>query len=480
MAKTPSIRNNYIYNVLYQGLAVIVPLITTPYVSRVLQADGIGEYSYALSIVSYFSMVAALGVATYGQLETAKLRDNPQERSTFFWEIFIARFVTTIVSAIIYILLGTVLQSNTMIYKIMLINLVSGAMDISWFFQGLEQFKLTVLRNGLVRIICTILIFVFVRNKSDLILYVFILQGSTLVGNILLWPYLTKYLHRIKFSNIKFYRHWRNSLVYFIPMVATSVYTVLDKSMIGFITKSSYENGYYEQAHKIEQVLIVVLTSLGSVTLPRLAYLWKQGDRKSVEHMMKWTTNFILFLSFPMMFGVFAISNKLIPLFLGPGFEPCIQLLCVFSVLLVVVGLDNTIGKQCLVATGRQAKFNRGVIVGAIVNFLANLFLINMLGALGAAIGSVLAECSILLILIYYSRDVLSLTGIVKGVARYGGAAALMGVITWGIGLLLKTTVACLLLQTLVGVLTYGIILTIIKDPFLIFVLKQAKKIIAK
>lgn len=475
MDKEPSIKKNYVLNLSYQVLAVIVPLITTPYVSRVLQADGIGEYSYALSIVTYFSMIAALGVATYGQLEVAKLRYNTIERSKVFWEINLARLITTFLMIVVYEIMEPFLATNAVLYQIMLINLVAGALDISWFFQGLEEFKVTVFRNFIIKILSTVCIFAFVRSKTDLGLYACILQGSTLIGNVLLWPYLKKYLCVINIKDIKFHRHWKSSLIYFIPTVATSVYTVLDKSMIGLITKSSFENGYYEQAHKIEQILIVVLTSLGTVTLPRLAYLWDNGDKEAIGKMLKNTTDFILFLSFPMMFGLIATADKLIPVFLGNGYEPCVKMLKIFAVLLVVVGLDNTIGKQCLVATGRQNLFNRGVIVGAIVNFVCNIPLIIFLGATGAAIGSVLAECTILFIFIFYSRDVLNVRGTVKGGLRYCCLGLIMGLVTWTAGLCLPISIMGLIVQIMVGIVTYLLLLLITKDQYLMQAINVVK-----
>lgn len=475
MEREPSIKKNYIFNLFYQLLAIIVPVITTPYVSRILQADGIGAYSYALSIVTYCSMIAALGVATYGQLEIAKLRENIHDRSIVFWEIVIARIVLSIVLVAVYFGIGRFLTTNLTLYRIMVINLVADALDISWLFQGLEQFKVTVIRNTFIRLISTICIFVFIRTKNDLMLYAIILQGSTLIGNVLLWPYIRRFVQICPIKELKFYKHWKNSIIYFIPTVATSVYTVLDKSMIGLITKSSFENGYYEQAHKIEQILLVALTSLGTVTLPRLTYLWDKGDSKSVELMLKKTTEFVSFMAFPMMFGISAVTEKLIPLFLGNGYEPCIGMLRIFSILLVVVGLDNTIGKQCLVATGRQSLFNRGVIAGACVNFIANLILIPRFMGNGAAVGSVLAELTILCIFLYYGRDVISVYAIAREMIHYGTLGLIMGICTWGVGKILPLSVWGLLIQVLFGGLVYLLLLIFSKDAFLEYLFNRIR-----
>ena len=175
-----SIKENYVLNLLYQMLAIIVPVLTTPYVSRILQADGIGDYSYSLSIVSYFSMIATLGMTTYGQLEIAKLRDNIFERSKLFWEIFFSRIFMMVLVIILYMLMEPFFAVNTNLYKLMAINIIAGVFDVSFFFQGLEQFKIIVFRNVIIKLICTICIFLFVRKKTDLLLYAAFLQSSTL------------------------------------------------------------------------------------------------------------------------------------------------------------------------------------------------------------------------------------------------------------------------------------------------------------
>ena len=476
MENKHSIKKNYILNLAYQILAVCVPIVTTPYVSRTLQADGIGAYSYTLSIATYFSMFAALGISTYGQLSIAKNRNDKRLCSELFCEIMVARLVTTALILILYRLLLPVLGTYPILYKVMAILIIAEAMDISWFFQGLEEFKITVTRNCIIKLLSTACIFAFVRNKNDLILYAIILQGSTLLGNVLLWPYLKRYLVRVCVKGHKFYKHWKESLVYFIPTVATSVYTVLDKSMIGLFTKSSLENGYYEQAHKIEQILLVFLTSLGTVTLPRLVYVWNHGDKEMLNRIMRKTVNFILMVSFPMMFGICAIADKFIPFFLGDGYEPCISLLRIFSILLVVVGLDNTIGKQCLVATGRQNLFNRGVIAGAGVNFLFNILLIKKMGSLGAACGSVVAECTILMIFLYYSRDIFDSRVLVRSCIRYALTSILMSGFVWLIGRYTAISLWGITVQVLFGGMFYLIELLLIKDPILKLVVFEVKK----
>ena len=466
--KKPNILTNYLMNLCYQIIAIIVPLITTPYVSRILHADGIGAYSYTLSVTTYFSLFATLGVATYGQLVIAKLRNEISERSKTFWGIVAARICTTVLVVVVYLVAKPFLGTYPDLYVLMIINLVASALDISWFFQGLEQFKITVVRNLIVRIICTICIFIFVKTEDDLLIYAFIIQGSTLVGNCLLWPNLKKRIIIVPIRSIRIMSHWKQSIMYFIPTLATSVYTILDKSMIGWLTQSAFENGYYEQAHKIEQILVLVVTSLGTVTLPRMAYLFYDGNTKAIHRIVNTTVNFILIVSLPMAFGVIAVAPNLIPLFLGDGYEPCIRLLQIFAFLIIIVGLDNIIGKQCLMASGMQKKYNIGVIAGACVNFFINLFMIPKMGSLGAAIASVIAEFIILCVFIYYSKDMINIKSMLALFIKYLLLATIMVIAVTLTGKTLSMNWFTIGIQVVVGMVVYCFLLLLSRDKFII------------
>lgn len=472
-SKSPSLKHNYLMNLAYQILSIVVPIITTPYVSRVLTPDGIGAYSYSLSIVTYFSMFATLGMATYGQLQIAQFRDNKEIRSKIFVEIVIARLSLSLVVVAAYFLCKPILGMYGVLYNVLVINIVSCALDVSWFFQGLEEFRITVTRNFIIRIISTVLIFACIRTKNDLVLYAIIIQGSTLLGNISLMPYIRKYVILTEVGWRKIPYHLKESIVYFIPTIATSVYTILDKSMLGWIFKSAAENGYYEQAHKIEQMLVVIVTSLGVVTLPRMVYLHKNSENDEINRIMEKTLAFVLMISVPMCFGLIGISKTLIPIFLGAGYEPCIPLLRIFSLLLVLIGLDNTIGRQCLVAFGRQKEYNRGVICGAITNLSVNIILIPRLGAVGAAIATVSAEFVILSIFLFLSRGQLSIIKFLLSLFKYLLSGITMLVAVLYTASHVDSGVLGLIFQITVGILVYLICLLIAKDKYIISIIRM-------
>lgn len=269
--KKKSITENYVYNLTYQILLIFLPLITTPYVSRILGAENIGIYGYTLSIVTYFVLFGALGVAMYAQREIAYVQNDEKQRSKIFFEIIIFRFITMSISIIVYYIFLINENQYQFYYLILTMELISTCFDISWFFQGLEEFKKTVLRNIIVKLLSFICILLFVRSKDDLAIYLLIYTLSNLIGNLSLWLYMPKYIKKVRVNDLKILRHLKPTLWLFIPQIAIQIYTVLDKTMIGNIIENKAEVGYYEQAQKIIKLCLTIVTSLGTVMVPRMA-----------------------------------------------------------------------------------------------------------------------------------------------------------------------------------------------------------------
>ena len=251
-----SIKKNYLYNTFYQILTLITPLITAPYVSRIFGPSGIGIQSYTNSIVMYFTLFAALGTVTYGQREIAMHRDNKKETSKLFWEIECLSIMTTCICLLIWFTFVFLYKEYRPYFLVQTMTIVAVMFDISWFFGGFEQFKFIVIRNTIVKILGIGCLFIFIKEKSDLLLYIGLLAATGLLGNISMWTYLPRFLVKIDFKKLKVMRHFKETLVYFIPTIASSIYTVLDKTMIGAITNNSSENGYYEQATKIVKMCL--------------------------------------------------------------------------------------------------------------------------------------------------------------------------------------------------------------------------------
>ncbi len=320
MAKR-SIAKNYIYNMVYQVLILILPLITTPYLSRVLGAEGIGIYSYTYAIVTYFILFGSLGVALYGQREIAYAQENKEKRKKVFIEIVIFRFITILLSTVVYFFSFVNGKEYQIYYTILMLELIAAAFDISWFFQGLEEFKKTVTRNVLVRICSVTLVFILVKTKEDLAKFTLIYSLADLIGNLSLWLYLPKYLKGIKIEKISIKQHLPHIILLFIPQIANQIYNILDTTMIGWLVKDKSETGYYEQGHKVIRLLLTIVNSLGVVMIPRMANAFANNDKKQINLYMKMSFRFTFFLSFPIMFGIVSISKAFVPVFFGNGYD---------------------------------------------------------------------------------------------------------------------------------------------------------------
>ena len=463
-----SVAKNYIYNVIYQVLVMIIPLITTPYLSRVLGAENIGIYSYTLSITTYFILFGSLGVALYGQREIAYVQDDIKKRSKNFYEILLMRFITLGISLLLFYLTFCLKGEYIIYYKILILEIIANSLDISWFFQGLEEFKKTVIRNTIVKIVSVICIFSLVKTSSDLTKYFIIYVLSTFIGNISLWIYLPKYICKVKINQLKLFKHLKPTLSLFIPQVATQIYTVLDKTMIGAMVLDKSEVGYYEQAQKIVKLLLTIATSLGTVMIPRMASTYAKGDFEKIKEYMKNSFSFIMLLAFPLMFGIISIVKDFVPLFYGPGYEKVIYLICIISPIIIAIGLSNVIGTQYLMPTKQQKKYTISVIFGAIVNLIFNLILIKYWKSIGASIATVIAEFTVTGVQLYFVRNEIKIKEILKLSYKYFIASLIMFIWSLLVRNIFNNSILTICTQVAISIIVYFSILLFMKDKFLI------------
>ena len=473
MAK--SVKKNYIYNLTYQILIMIVPLITTPYLSRVLGAEAIGIYSYTLSITTYFILFGSLGVAMYGQREIAYVQDDKMKRSKVFYEILLMRFITLGISMIIFYFTFAMKGQYSIYYRILTLELISNALDISWFFQGIEEFKKTVIRNTLVKIISVVCIFAFVKNVNDLYKYFIIYVLSTFMGNISLWMYVPKYIEKIKIRELEIFRHLKPTISLFIPQVAVQIYTVLDKTMIGSIVNDKSEVGFYEQAQKIVKLLVTVATSLGTVMVPRMANTFASGNKEKLKEYMNKSFNFVLMLACPLMFGMISIANKFVPVFYGDGYNKVIILINIIIPIVLAIGLSNVIGTQYLLPTKKQKGYTISVTAGAIVNFILNIIFIRLWKSVGASIATVIAEFVVTGVQFYIVRNEIKFIDVIKIMKNYIIASIIMFIISMILGKFITNNIMSILVQLVVSTIIYFTILYMLKDEMIISGIQMVK-----
>lgn len=480
MAKK-SIKRNYIYNLIQQILVLITPLVTAPYVSRVLGADGIGTFSYTSSIVSFFSLFAALGISAYGQREISYAQDNREKRTEIFWNAKCLSLITSLVCIALYF--GYVYffdKKHTVIYLILTINLIAIITDVSWLFQGMEEFGITVTRNIIARILNVAVIFIFVHKKSDLLLYIFSLTFTTFVCNVSLWAFVPKFIGKPKLKNLHPFTNLKVIISLFIPTIAISIYTVLDKTMIGIFTTESFENGYYEQSTKISKMVLSLVTALAAVMVPRIGHHFEKKEFDIVQTLMYKSYRFIWFLGIPLCLGLIGVAPNFVPWFYGADFTKVIPLLAILSLLIPAISLGTITGAQYLVPTKRQNLLTITVSVGAAVNLICNIILIPRWQSIGAALGSVIAEFSVSAMQIWFIRKELSPKKIILSSTKYIVAGAIMFILLIFENKFFTPSVVHTLCMVISGVIVYMLVLLILRDRFLIENIDKVSKKLLK
>lgn len=407
-----SIKMNFMYNALYQILVMLVPIITAPYVSRVIGATGVGTYSYSYSIAYYFVMFIMLGVNNYGNRTIASSKKDEYEMSKNFWNIYALQLFLGITITILYFLYAIFISTNTIVSLIMSLYVISAIFDVNWFLFGMEEFKISVIRNTLVKIISTIAIFLFVKGATDIYIYCIILTASILLGQVIVWPYVLKNVRFIKPEFNEITKHIKPNLILFITVIFVSLFKIMDKIMLGSISTLE-QVGFYESSEKIVGIPISLIGALGTVTLPRMTSMISLGKRDTTEFIRK-SILFSMFFSTSTCFGLMAISKEFVPLFYGPGYEECINLYLALLPSCIFLAFASVIRNQYLLPNKKDKSYVISAMIGAVVNIVLNLILIPRYNALGAAIGTLFTEASVCFYQCWSVRQEISIGRYVK------------------------------------------------------------------
>ena len=395
---------NYLYNLSYQILTIILPIITVPYVTRLFTSEALGNYVFYNSIVSYFSLFAMLGIGVYGTKQIAAASDV----SSTFWNIYAIQLIASILSIFVYIIVVfSIPQMEGIVPLIVGITLFANMMDISWLFSGKEDFKKITIRNVVIRVIGVISIFTFVKSSDDLYLYVFLIVIFDFLGQFVMWVPAKKFIKRPSFNTRIMKKNLHPIVLLFLPQVAISLYVVLDRTLLGLL--GSYSDvGIYEQGQKLVSILLKVVSSLGVVMLPRVANLLSERRDKEAQNMVKFS--FILYnlIIFPMIFGLIAVNEVFVKLFLGQNFQDVKYVLYVIVFNIMFVGWTNILGYQVLVVRNKNKEFMLSTTIPAFVSVAVNIAVIPFFGYIGASITSVVVEILVFAIQWYYSRNIIN------------------------------------------------------------------------
>ena len=387
-----SLSKNLSYQTIYQILTIITPLITAPYLSRILGAKQLGVFSYTSSVVAYFTLFAMLGTVNYGAKVIASCSSNKRELSVSFFSIYAFQIFACLISMAAYIcLVALTNQEYKFIAYIQVLSVIACAVNVNWLLFGLEEFAVVTIRNIFVKIAEVASILLLVKTESDLAIYILIMLGSTLVSNLIAFVLLKKYvsLVRISWQDIK--KHIKPNLMLFFPLLAISVYHIMDKTMLGAM--STYvESGYYYNSDKLINIPLCVINGVGVVMLPRVSNMIASGKHEDVLKLLKTSLEMIVAVGVAMSVGIASVSNEFVPFFFGSGFDKCIFLTYVFAPILLIKGIVSTVRMQYLIPYGRDKEFLYSVCIGAVANLVLNLIFIPKYAALGAVIGTLGAE----------------------------------------------------------------------------------------
>lgn len=473
-----SIKNNFLLNLSTTITGLLFPLITFPYASRILMADGIGQVQFFQSIIDYVSLCTALGIPLYAVREIARIRDNKELRSRTTIEILLLHAILTLVGYIVvFILAKTVakIEIDASLFFLLSTTLFFNTIGVAWFYQAIEDFKYITLRSLFVRILSLVALFIFVKTKQDLFYYAGILVIGTVGNNIFNFFRLRKYIKLSKgeFKRLNLLRHLIPALKIFILNLVISIYVNLDSVMLGFL-KNEESVGYYAAATRLTKAILGIVSSLGAVLLPRFSNMITNGQKEEFQLLANKAASFTIALSLPMSVGLIFMAAPIIHIFCGNGFEPSILTLKLVAPIVLFIGLSGIIGMQVLYPQGREKYVIISTMVGACINLLINYLLIPQYGQYGAALGTVIAEFMVTVIMILLGRKYLPINILSKQNLHYLIGSIVISILLAFLFVFPLHEVNYLLIGILLSVIVYYAYLLMIKDTLAL----QLKKLL--
>ena len=459
-----SLKKNFGLNLIKILTNLFFPLITFPYISRILLPEGIGRITYVQSINNYFLLFINLGIPLYGIREIAKVRNNKLEKSKVFSEIFFLNISTTILGVIVYICFYNlnIIKNDKEIFLIFSLVLLFNFLSVDWFFQGIEDYKYITVRTVIVKMLSTLSLFIFVKKSSDIYIYSIIVVFS-LVGSNFFNIVRALKLVQLKLKGLNIKRHLKGIFIIFSMNLAISIYTNLDSVMLGSYG-SKYSLGIYSAATKIIVLVMGIVTSLGAVLLPRLSNYIEEKKEEEIKQILEKTFSFLLFLIIPSIIGIYFTANEIILLLAGKEYLEATTTLKILSLIILFIGFSNFIGMQILYPRGEEKKVFYSVVVGAIINFSLNLYLIPRYYQNGAAFATCVAEFTVVVIQIFLGYKYLKFQKFNYNNFKFLIASFIMGAILYftqnlNLNLLLK-----LVVKVVIGSSVYIFVLIALRE----------------
>lgn len=475
-----SVKVNYILNLINTGTQMLFPLITFPYVCRVIEADGVGQVNFFQSIISYISLFTCLGIPMYAIREIARDRNDIVKMNRTATEILLLHSMLTLVGYIIVaILCLTVpqIQVNISLFLILSLTIFFTAIGCEWFYQGIEDFKYITIRGLIIKTISVILLFIFVRSKADLLYYGCYMVLGVLGGNIFNFFRLRKYIHRenIIFSELHIKRHIKPVLKVFSFSVVTSIYLHLNSVLLGFF-KNALAVGYFTAATKVMQMLLQMSSCLGSVMMPRASHLIAEKKDSEFNTLIQKSYDFTLAVAMPMTVGLIFCAPSLIATLCGSKFENSILPSQIIAPIILMVAISNVFGIQVLFPKGKINIVTLCCGIGAITDLILNLCLIPFFSYVGTSIAYLGAEVATTVSMYFIGRKYIPIQYFKLNHLNYLFGCIIMAMVLIVISKLQLSSLNVLILQGCSGIIVYFIILYLRKDAILVQVLSKIKK----
>lgn len=476
--KTPSIKLNAVFNVIRQLMILIFPLITFPYSSRILLPEGIGKVAFARSFIDYFITIATLGISTYGIREVAKVRDDRGQLSKVSREILTINMVSTVIA---YLLLFIAMISIPKLadYRSLLVvisaKILFTALGLDWLYGGIEDYGYITLRAFIFQIISVILLFAFVHKPEDYLIYASIAVIANVGSNICNWIHSKKYINLFSRTRLEIKKHLKPVFTMFAMAEVSKIYLVLDVIMLGFFC-GDWDVGIYTAATKINRIVLHMITAIGVVVLPRLAYYIKNSDKKKFQELVYKNFDVFFLLSIPSAIGLCLIGNAAVLAFSGEKYMAAIPVMRIMNPIIVITGIGSVVGTQTFIPMGKEKLVLYALLIGSVCNIFLNIILIPKYQAMGAAVATLISQCVLSGTELFWCRKIVDLKRVGRFFMIYLGNSLVMAIFAFICIRFIPGLWTGTIIAICVGVVIYGVLLVIEKNRFVMDLFKSLKR----
>lgn len=464
---TSSVGKNLFYQSLFQGIKILMPIVTIPIISRALGAHGIGIYSFTNSIAEYFILLSGLGITLYGNREIAMVREDKQKLDETFSELVSLKLVTTAVSFVLYSIVVLIFFHRDFLYYIIQsLHIIAVLFDISWFFMGIEDFKKVSLSNLTVQIAVFLGIIFFIKDYDDLPLYLLLQALGNLFSQVIMWGFIYKKISFRIVSIKKMKKHLFPMVAYFFPQIAVIFYTTLSKTILG-ILDSQTAVGIYTNTLNLSTIIITMISTINLVMLPKMSNLFSKNKIDEINQTLHSLIHAQLFISIPAAFGISALASTLVPWFFGSDFEALKIFIPVIAPVIIIMPIGIAISNQYLLPRGNTKIYALSTFGGAVISIVLNFTLIPLIGVLGSVLTSLMVETFVTVFRLVYLQKQTNFKFDKNLILKMVASAALMALVIKVTTNDMNDTFITTLIQIIIGVITYVSCSLVLKVPFL-------------